>query len=85
MRLIALPGIPLIQPQDDLAAIILAGLGASGEKLSNGDVVVIAQKIVSKSENRIVKLGTVSPSDRAQEIARTVNKDPRLVELILRE
>jgi coenzyme F420-0:L-glutamate ligase/coenzyme F420-1:gamma-L-glutamate ligase len=85
VRLIALPGIPLIQPQDDLAAIILAGLGASGEKLSNGDVVVIAQKIVSKSEGRIVKLGTVSPSDRAQEIARTVNKDPRLVELILRE
>lgn len=77
--------IPLIQPGDDLAAVILASLEKSGWALQNGDVLVMAQKVVSKAENRIVDLAGVTPSPRAVELAREVDKDPRLVELILLE
>jgi coenzyme F420-0:L-glutamate ligase/coenzyme F420-1:gamma-L-glutamate ligase len=84
-RFVALAGVPLVKPGNDLATIIFAMLAASHEKLCDGDVVVIAQKIVSKAEGRIVRLASVSPSTEAQLLARKVNKDPRLVELILRE
>jgi coenzyme F420-0:L-glutamate ligase/coenzyme F420-1:gamma-L-glutamate ligase len=77
--------IPLIQSGDDLAAIILASLEQSGWALQNGDVLVMAQKVVSKAENRIVDLASVTPSPRAIELAAEVDKDPRLVELILSE
>jgi coenzyme F420-0:L-glutamate ligase/coenzyme F420-1:gamma-L-glutamate ligase len=81
----ALAGVPLVRPGDDLAAIILAAIANSGEDLRDGDVLVIAQKIVSKAQNRFVYLNMVEPSRRAERLAREVNKDPRLVELILRE
>jgi coenzyme F420-0:L-glutamate ligase/coenzyme F420-1:gamma-L-glutamate ligase len=84
-RFIALAGVPLIKPGDDLATIILAALAASGEKLCDGDALILAQKIVSKAQARSVQLGSVVPSQRADQLARQVNKDPRLVELILRE
>ena len=84
-RFIALAGVPLIKPGDDLATIILAALAASGEKLCDGDVLILAQKIVSKAQGRSVQLGSVVPSRRAEQLARDVNKDPRLVELILQE
>ncbi|MGH6789428.1 MAG: coenzyme F420-0:L-glutamate ligase [Pseudolabrys sp.] len=84
-RLIALSGVPLVKPGNDLAGIILAALATSQEKLCGGDVIVIAQKIVSKSTGRIVQLASVEPSAEALALAREVNKDPRLVELILRE
>jgi len=84
-RFVALAGVPLVKPDDDLATIIFAALAASHEKLCDGDVVVIAQKIVSKAEGRIVRLASVTPSTEAQSLARKVNKDPRLVELVLRE
>jgi coenzyme F420-0:L-glutamate ligase/coenzyme F420-1:gamma-L-glutamate ligase len=84
-RFVALAGVPLVKPGDDLATIILAALATSHEKLCDGDVVVVAQKIVSKAEGRIVRLASVFPSAEAQSLARKVNKDPRLVELILRE
>ena len=84
-RLIALSGVPLVKPGDDLAGVILAAFAASQEKLCDGDVLVIAQKIVSKSAGRIVRLDSVEPSAEAQALAREVNRDPRLVELILRE
>jgi coenzyme F420-0:L-glutamate ligase/coenzyme F420-1:gamma-L-glutamate ligase len=77
--------IPLIQPGDDLAGIILASLEKSGWSLRNGDVLVMAQKVVSKAENRIVDLASVTPSSRAVELAAEVDKDARLVELILSE
>jgi coenzyme F420-0:L-glutamate ligase/coenzyme F420-1:gamma-L-glutamate ligase len=77
--------IPLIQPGDNLAGIILASLEKSGWALQDGDVLVLAQKVVSKSENRIVDLASVIPSSRAVELAAKVDKDPRLVELILSE
>ena len=83
LALIALPGIPLIQPGDDLTAIILASLESCTLHLAPGDVLVLAQKIVSKSEGRAVKLSDVTPSLRAIGIAETAQKDPRFVEVVL--
>ena len=85
LQLIALPGIPLIEPGDDLCALIMSALDRAQEALRSGDVLVLAQKIVSKSENRYAYLNTVSPSERAIELAEQADKDPRIVELILRE
>jgi coenzyme F420-0:L-glutamate ligase/coenzyme F420-1:gamma-L-glutamate ligase len=87
MHLILTPliGIPLIHPGDDLVEIILRSLDASEIKLQDGDIFVLAQKIVSKAENRLVNLTTVSPSAAALELAHKTGKDPRLLELILQE
>jgi coenzyme F420-0:L-glutamate ligase / coenzyme F420-1:gamma-L-glutamate ligase len=80
-----LGGIPMIKAGDDLAAIILDALRSSEHSLRAGDVVVLAQKIVSKAEGRMVDLRTVSPSARAIKLGEATEKDPRLVELILSE
>lgn len=85
LAIAALGGIPLIAPGDDLAAIILSAMEDSGETLHDGDVLVLAQKIVSKAEGRYRILEQVTPSARAEEIAALTDKDPRLVELILSE
>lgn len=85
LTLTALAGIPLIHPGDDLAKIILSGLEATQIRLEDGDILVIAQKIVSKAEGRLVNLAGVVPSPRAIELARNTEKDPRLVEVILSE
>ena len=85
LTLTPLSGIPLIQPGDDLAAMIYSGLRKSGITLQDNDILVLAQKIVSKVENRLVDLGTVDPSSHAVAYAAKAEKDPRLVELILRE
>lgn len=81
----ALPGLPLVAPGDDLAGLCLAGLRAAGIVLAAGDVLVVASKVVSKTEGRVRRLSEVRPSPRAREIAQVCNKDPRLVELILAE
>jgi coenzyme F420-0:L-glutamate ligase / coenzyme F420-1:gamma-L-glutamate ligase len=78
VRLIPIQGLPVIQPGDDLAALAL-----EHTDLEDGDVVVIAQKIISRAENRLVRLSDVKASPAAQEMAATAKKDPRLVELIL--
>jgi coenzyme F420-0:L-glutamate ligase/coenzyme F420-1:gamma-L-glutamate ligase len=85
MTVTALPGIPTVRPGDDLAPLVVAAIGAAGLVLAPGDVLVVAQKIVSKAEGRLVKLADVAPSARAQELAAIAGKDPRIVELILRE
>jgi coenzyme F420-0:L-glutamate ligase/coenzyme F420-1:gamma-L-glutamate ligase len=85
IELIALPGMPLVRPGDDLAALILEGIARAGEALRLGDALVIAQKIVSKAEDRFVDLRSVTPSARARELAAAAHKDARLVELILAE
>lgn len=85
LNLAALPNIPLIQPGDDLVAIILKSLTEIDLKLQNDDVLVLAQKIVSKAEGRLVKLADVVPSAQALELAPQLQKDPRHVEVILRE
>jgi coenzyme F420-0:L-glutamate ligase/coenzyme F420-1:gamma-L-glutamate ligase len=84
-QLLALGGIPVVQPGDDLAAIIVDALEQERVRLQDGDVLVVAQKIVSKAEDRFVALATVTPSAQATEIARETGKDPRLVEVILSE
>ena len=81
----ALAGVPLVKQGDDIAALILDGLAASGLSLRRGDILVLAQKIVSKAEGRLVDLRDVTPSPRATQLAAEVDKDARLVELILRE
>ena len=85
LTLTPLEGIPLIQPGDDLPALLLATLGRHSLKLERGDILVLAQKIVSKAENRLVHLDDIKPSSRANELADQVQKDPRLVQLILDE
>ena len=85
LSIAALAGIPLVKEGDDIAGLILNGLAASGLLLRRGDVVVIAQKIVSKAEGRVVDLRAVTPSPSAKKLAAAVDKDSRLVELILRE
>lgn len=83
LTLTALPNIPLIQRGDDLAAIILRGLNDATLTLEEGDVLVLAQKIVSKAEGRMVRLGDVTPSPRAIEIAQACGKDARFCEVVL--
>lgn len=85
LQLIAVPGIPLVKAGDDLAGLIMDCMTAAGLALHSGDAVVIAQKVVSKAEGQLVDLATVVPSPRAEAIAREVEKDPRLVEVILSE
>jgi coenzyme F420-0:L-glutamate ligase/coenzyme F420-1:gamma-L-glutamate ligase len=79
LELLAVPGLPMVQPGDDLPALI----AARAPPLQDRDVIVIAQKIVSKAERRSVDLATVTPSARAIELAAEVGKDPALVEVIL--
>jgi len=74
-----------VQPGDNIADLIVNGLASSGLSLRRGDVLVIAQKIVSKAEGRLADLREVTPSAPAEQLAAEVDKDPRLVELILRE
>lgn len=85
LSLTALDGIPTVAPGADLVALTLDGVRRTGIELRDGDVLVVAQKIVSKAEGRAVRLAEVTPSARAVELAPQCDKDPRLVELILRE
>lgn len=85
LELIALPGIPLVEPGDDLVALIVDALAAAETTAEDGDVLVVAQKIVSKAEGRIVDLADVEVSKEARDIAAECEKDSRLVEVILSE
>lgn len=85
LTLTALPDIPMVEKGDDLSEIILQSLDKVQIKLQNGDVLVLAQKIVSKAEDRWVDLRTISPSPFAMDLAQKTEKDARLVEMILQE
>lgn len=85
IAVIAIPDIPMIQPGDDLPEIIFERARAAGMTLEDDDVVVVTQKIVSKAEGRSVRLSEVEPSPEAMELAALVRKDPRFVEVVLRE
>jgi len=80
-----LADIPLIFPGDDLAVIIILALDKNAIQLEDHDILVLAQKIVSKSENRLVNLNEVTPSSEALELSQVTQKDARFVELVLRE
>lgn len=81
----ALGGLPEIAPGDDLGALIEVALAGAGERLQANDIVVVAQKIVSKSEGRMRTMAEYAPSPRALEIAAVTGKDPRKVEAVLQE
>lgn len=83
LSFIPLTGIPLVKPGDDLGVLITESMHTAGLRFHDGDILIIAQKIVSKAEDRYVRLRDVSPSPRALELAQITDKDPRLVEVIL--
>lgn len=85
LRIRALSGLPPVRPGDDPGALLADALARAREPLRDGDVVVVAQKIVSKAEGRVVRLADVVPSPRAVELAARTEKDPRAVEAILGE
>ena len=75
VTLSAIPGIPMVRPGDDLADLLISACDRSAVAVADGDIVVVAQKIVSKAEGRYVDLATVLPSEGAQYLARQVDKD----------
>ena len=83
LELFAIPGFPMVREGDDLPALIADGAGRAGLTLQDRDVVVLAQKIVSKAEGRSVDLASVVPSAEAEKLAAEVGKDPRLVQVVL--
>lgn len=82
---VPVPGMPMVEAGDDLTAQILQALASNGLDLIDGDVVCIAQKVISKAEGQLVPLADITPSAEAIALAEETDKDPRLVELILRE
>ena len=82
---LAVPGIPHVEPGDDLAGIVVDALRAARLALENGDIVVIAQKVVSKAEGRYVYLKDIVPSAATRELAEKIGKDARYVEIVLSE
>ena len=85
LSLFALEGVPEVRAGDVLSVHILHALATGGLTLESGDIIVVAQKIVSKAEGRRVRLDSVQPSARARKLADEVLKDPRLIELVLQE
>jgi coenzyme F420-0:L-glutamate ligase/coenzyme F420-1:gamma-L-glutamate ligase len=85
IRLLPVRGLPEIRPGDDLAALILQAVEVSGLRLEDGDVLVVAQKAVSKAEGLLVALASVEPSPLARSFAEEYGKDARQVEVVLRE
>jgi coenzyme F420-0:L-glutamate ligase / coenzyme F420-1:gamma-L-glutamate ligase len=85
ITLTAIEGIPMVNAGDDLAALIIRGLERTAFRLEHGDIVVVCQKIISKAEGRVVELKNIEPSEFATSLARRWEKDPRVVELVLRQ
>lgn len=85
LNIIPIVGLPLVQEGDDIALLICDAVEEMGNPIKEGDILVVAQKIVSKSEGCTVLLKDVDPSQKAISLASETDKDPRLVELILRE
>jgi coenzyme F420-0:L-glutamate ligase/coenzyme F420-1:gamma-L-glutamate ligase len=85
VTLAAIPDVPMVRPRDDLAGLLIFACEQNALAPEDGDILVVAQKIVSKAEGRYVDLATIRPSARAQNLAAEVDKDPRLIEVILGE
>jgi coenzyme F420-0:L-glutamate ligase / coenzyme F420-1:gamma-L-glutamate ligase len=85
LEIFVIPGLPMVREGDDISSIIVDGAQKAGLTLRSGDVVVIAQKIVSKAEGRTVDLATVAPTAEAIALAAEVGKDPRIVQVVLSE
>jgi coenzyme F420-0:L-glutamate ligase/coenzyme F420-1:gamma-L-glutamate ligase len=85
VKMLPVPGMPLVKPGDDLARLIHSRLERANLTLQTGDVLVVTSKIVSKAEGRFVDLREVTPGEEARQLAAETRKDPRIVELVLRE
>ncbi len=85
VEVLGVRGLPEVHPGDDLAALVVAAADAQGTPLASGDLLVVSQKVVSKAEGRLVRLAEVTPSAFAAEVGRSLKKDARLIEVILRE
>jgi coenzyme F420-0:L-glutamate ligase / coenzyme F420-1:gamma-L-glutamate ligase len=85
LAIIPIHGLPEIHPGDDLVGLVLGAIAKANERLRDGDVLVMAQKVVSKTEGRIVHLADVTPSERARNMAEESGKDPRQLEVVLSE
>src|SRR5437016_7655323 len=85
VRIIPVMNLPSIQPGDDLAKMIVDSLNVVGSPIMKGDVLVIGQKAVSKAENRLVNSSNVTPSNRANAIARRTRRSPAFVQLVLQD
>ncbi|MBX3279055.1 MAG: coenzyme F420-0:L-glutamate ligase [Acidobacteria bacterium] len=85
IQLLAVRGLPEVKPGDDLGALIVSASASIGLTFIDGDILIVAQKIVSKSEGRLLDLATVAPSQQAVSIGERQQRDPRLIEIILRE
>jgi coenzyme F420-0:L-glutamate ligase/coenzyme F420-1:gamma-L-glutamate ligase len=85
VELFAIEGVPDVVPGDDLAELLALGIRRLGERLEVGDVVIVTQKVVSKSEGRLIRLADVAPSAFAVQWGTANGTDPRVVELVLRE
>jgi coenzyme F420-0:L-glutamate ligase/coenzyme F420-1:gamma-L-glutamate ligase len=85
IEILEVTDLPIIKEGDDLAALICQAAKKQGTPIQNGDIIVVTHVIVSRSEGNVVNLETITPSEFAKSIAKKVNKDPRLVEVILRE
>ena len=85
MQVIALKGLPLVKQGDNIGELVVHAAEKQGLRIENGDVVVVAQSVVSKAEGNIVDLRTIKPSQQAQGLAKRLDKDPREVEVILQQ
>ncbi len=83
MQLFAVPDLPAVQPGDDIAALIVEKLAAVGAALQSGDILVVAQKIVSKAEGRLVRLADVQPGEQAHALADVVGKEAAVIQVVL--
>ena len=85
LSIIPVHGLPEVRPRDDLVGLVLSSVNSAGDKFIDGDVLVVAQKVVSKSEGRLVRLSDVKPGKRALEMAGESGKDARQLEVVLGE
>ena len=85
IQLLGLRGVPEVRAGDDLARLVIESTATSGVTLTDGDILVVTQKVVSKAEGRLIDLHTVEPSDLAARFAARWQKDPRYIEVVLRE
>ncbi|HVP41071.1 MAG TPA: coenzyme F420-0:L-glutamate ligase, partial [Candidatus Krumholzibacteriaceae bacterium] len=85
IQIIPVQGLPLIKEGDDIAQMIVSAAEKQGTPIQEGDVIVITHVMVSKAEGNIINLDTVQPSEFAKTIAKQTEKDPALVEIVLRE
>jgi coenzyme F420-0:L-glutamate ligase/coenzyme F420-1:gamma-L-glutamate ligase len=85
LTLTAIEGLPMVKPGDDLARLLVDALASRGLQLQHGDILTVCQKIVSKAEGRLVSLQEIEPSPLAKQFAARWDKDPREVELVMRQ